>query len=93
MSDAYEIALVGGGEVARTPFFGVSSMDLEEFVVSAAFEIAQKKASKAWEAFATDDDVLGLDAAFFGGALDGVDEEVAAFLVIFDVERNANLIA
>jgi hypothetical protein len=93
LGDAYEIALVGGGEVARTPFFGVSSMDLEEFVVSVTFEIAQKEASKAWEAFANDDDVLGPDAAFSGRAFDGVDEEVAAFLVIFDVERNANLIA
>ena len=92
MGDAYEIGLVGGGEVARPPFFGVSSMDLEEFVVSVALEIAQKEAGKAWDSFASDDDVLGLDAAFFGCAFDGVDEEIAAFLVILDVERNANLI-
>ena len=92
LGNADEVAFVRGGEIARTSFFGVGGMNLIEFVFGGTLEIGQEEPCEAWEAFASNDDVIGFDFSFLGGAFNGINEEVTAFAVVVHIEGSADLI-
>ena len=93
MGDADKIALIGGREVAGTTLFGIGGMNLEKFVFGGLLKIEQEETGETGKAFANDDDVFGTNGAIFRCALDGLDEEVAAFAIIVNVKGSAKPIA